>query len=85
MKHLNITLSGRVQGVGFRFTAMETAYRYGVSGFVMNLPDHSVYIEAEGDDPGLEQFLTWCKKGPLGAKISQADVEEGAVVRIQGI
>jgi acylphosphatase len=84
MKHLNITISGQVQGVGFRFTAMEAAYRYGVKGFAINRPDHSVYIEAEGEDPGLGQFLAWCRKGPLGAKVQQVDIAETSIQGFAG-
>ena len=43
-----ITFSGRVQGVGFRFTAQRIAFRYGLSGFVRNLPKGSVEMLAQG-------------------------------------
>jgi len=48
-KHVNITVKGRVQGVGFRYSAMEAAEELGIKGFVRNMPDGSVYIEAEGE------------------------------------
>lgn len=77
MKHLNIIIKGRVQRVGFRFRTMEAAYKYGVSGIVMNQDDNSVYIEAEGEEEALEKFLAWCHRGPLGAKVEQVDPHEG--------
>lgn len=79
MKHLNIIVKGRVQRVGFRFRTMEAAYKYGVSGIVMNQDDNSVYIEAEGEAEALEKFLAWCQRGPLGAKVEEVAVSEGAM------
>lgn len=77
MKHLNITVKGRVQRIGFRFRTMETAYKYGVSGIVMNKADNSVYIEAEGEEEAMEKFLAWCHKGPLGARVEEVTFTDG--------
>jgi acylphosphatase len=77
MKHYNITITGRVQRIGYRFSTMQSAYRYGVHGFVKNLDDDKVYIEAEGEENNLQDFLQWCKKGPLGAKVENVDFAEG--------
>ena len=49
--------SGRVQGVGFRYTTREIAERFEVSGFVENLPDGRVRLVAEGDPAELDRFL----------------------------
>jgi acylphosphatase len=46
--HETIHFSGRVQGVGFRYTALQIAREYEVAGYVQNLPDGRVRIEAEG-------------------------------------
>ena len=78
--HKNIRLSGRVQGVGFRYTARSMARVLGVKGFVRNLPAGEVYIEAEGDQEQLEAFIQWCRQGPPRAKVSFIDVYDGAVV-----
>ena len=64
MKHYNIRVTGRVQGVGFRYSAMRMAQSYAVTGFVRNEADGSVYIEAEGEEPNLGLFLDWCETGP---------------------
>ena len=77
MKHYNISISGRVQRVGFRFSAMQAAYRHGVSGFVRNMKDDSVYIEAEGEEDAINLFLQWCRKGPPGARVDTAKISEG--------
>jgi acylphosphatase len=59
-----IYVSGRVQGVGFRWSAVRTARNKGITGFVKNLPDGRVYIEAEGTKMQLDAFVEWCMKGP---------------------
>lgn len=76
MKHLNITLTGKVQRVGFRFTAMEVAHRHNINGIVMNSGSDVVYIEAEGTNEDLDMFLKWCAKGPLGAIVEKVEVAE---------
>ncbi|MCX6287116.1 MAG: acylphosphatase [Bacteroidetes bacterium] len=79
MKHYNIWISGSVQGVGFRFSTMQTAYRFGVLGFVQNMKDGIVYIEAEGEDDALYRFIQWCKRGPFGAKVDNVEVRDGEI------
>jgi len=59
-----IRVYGRVQGVGFRYSAVRVAQSHGIKGFVKNLPDGSVFIEAEGSEKQLNTFLVWCRKGP---------------------
>jgi acylphosphatase len=78
MQHFNITIKGRVQGVGFRYSALKAAQAFGIRGFVRNNPDGSVYIEAESPQPGLDLFLEWCRKGPGLARIDAVThVESG--------
>jgi acylphosphatase len=76
-KHVNFHIAGKVQGVGFRFSCMEAAYKYNVRGFVKNRSDRSVYIEAEGEEEDLEKFRQWCRKGPLWARVNQFREEPG--------
>lgn len=71
MKHVNIKINGRVQGVFFRLSAKKMADKLSIKGFAKNMPDGSLYIEAEGDEEGLDQFISWCKKGPKLAKVSK--------------
>jgi len=79
-KHIKITVHGKVQGVGFRFSCVEAAYRYGVFGFVKNKSNGTVFIEAEGNDENLAQFRDWCKKGPLWARVSEIEEESGTTL-----
>lgn len=74
---MNIRVYGRVQMVGFRYSAKEVADQLHIFGFAKNLTDGSVYIEAEGKEENLKKFLTWCKKGPFLAKVDRAEVKEG--------
>jgi acylphosphatase len=79
MKHLNITISGKVQGVGFRFSARNAANLYGIKGNVKNLINGNVYIEAEGNLEQLNLFITWCYKGPGYAKVENIEIEEDSL------
>ena len=53
----DLLYSGRVQGVGFRYTTREIADRFAVAGYVQNLPDGSVRLVAEGETNELDRFL----------------------------
>jgi acylphosphatase len=55
--HETAVFTGRVQGVGFRYTALEVAREYEVAGFVSNLPDGRVHLEAEGRPEEVEAFI----------------------------
>jgi acylphosphatase len=66
---------GDVQGVGFRDATYWTARKMYIAGFVMNEPDGTVYIESEGEEETLKQFLVWCEKGPITAKVSKVESE----------
>jgi acylphosphatase len=78
-KHFNITIRGKVQGVWYRASAQQAALRFGLVGFVKNLPDGSVYCEAEGSETALNNFAAWCRRGPELARVEAVDIEEGAV------
>jgi acylphosphatase len=75
MKRLKIRLSGRVQGVAFRHDARTRARQLGVRGFVKNMPDGSVYIEAEAREPALNEFVLWCREGPDPARVEDMETE----------
>lgn len=78
MRHLNIQVIGQVQGVAFRYSALEKATQLGIKGFARNLPDRSVFIEAEGEDYDLKKFISWCQGGPAFAKVEKVEVKEGS-------
>ena len=79
MQHTNITVYGLVQGVFFRATAKEQADKLSLTGFAKNMPDGSVYIEAEGEENNLEKFIKWCNSGPMMAQIEKVEVSENSL------
>lgn len=74
-KHLNITVHGKVQKVGFRFAAIDKAIELELTGIVKNYEEDKVQIEVEGDVEKLQPFLKWCHIGPKGAVIEKVDYE----------
>jgi acylphosphatase len=60
---------GRVQGVGFRYSAIHEARRLGIRGTVANQPDGSVEVVAEGEADRLDRMAAWLRKGPPGAHV----------------
>ena len=80
MIHKNIVIAGRVQGVGFRFSARNAARLYGIKGFVKNLTNGSVYIEAEGSEHNMNMFLNWCNQGPSHASVEEVYISDGDVM-----
>ena len=73
-KRARVCYSGRVQGIGFRYTAREVACGYEVTGFVQNLSDGRVEIAAEGEQEEVVAFLDAIKASQLGSHIRQVDV-----------
>lgn len=84
MIHLNITVTGFVQGVGFRYATNQQARNLGIKGFVRNQHDGSVYIEAEGESNVLKEFVEWCKRGPAYAEVKDLIVQEGEMRYFKG-
>ena len=75
-KHL--TISGRVQGVGFRFSLAEQARRRGVTGWVRNRRDGTVEAVLDGAPEAVETVLGWARRGPRGASVTGVSVDETA-------
>ncbi len=71
-----IYIYGKVQGVGFRYSALKKANELDIKGFVHNKPDGAVYIEVEGKGEILEEFLVWCQQGPTWARVDDVKHEE---------
>jgi acylphosphatase len=73
-----LIVSGRVQGVGFRWFAQEAALRDGVTGWVRNLPDGRVEAHVEGEAEAVTRVERALRQGPPGARVDEVsvDVEE---------
>ena len=69
-------ISGRVQGVGFRYFTWEAAGREGVHGWVRNLMDGRVEAWAEGEAEAIERFEWHLRSGPAGARVGYVEVLE---------
>jgi acylphosphatase len=68
-------VSGRVQGVGFRYFTQDIAAREGLTGRVRNLPDGSVEVVAEGDSDSLQRLEAALWRGPSHARVENVAVE----------
>ncbi|MCC8425229.1 acylphosphatase [Mucilaginibacter sp. UR6-11] len=77
MKHFDITVKGKVQGVAYRASTKAVADQLGIRGTIKNEPSGDVLIEAEGDPLMLELFLDWCREGPQDAEVTTVESNEG--------
>ena len=68
---LHLVISGRVQGVGFRFSAYDEAKDLALAGWVRNLPNGNVEIVAEGSRENLQMLAAWAHLGPPSAHVTQ--------------
>ena len=75
MKRIIINVYGLVQGVFFRYTTRKVARKLDITGIVKNMPDGSVYIEAEGPENKLLELLEFSKKGPKHAEVERVKHE----------
>jgi acylphosphatase len=77
MKQVRIhaIVRGQVQGVGFRASTEDEAARLGLVGWVRNLPDGTVELEAEGPKDRVDALVAWCHHGPSTARVTAVDVE----------
>jgi acylphosphatase len=71
----HVTISGRVQGVGFRYSTLERARSRDVAGWVRNNPDGTVDAVFEGSPEAVEALIAWCRRGPSGARVDDVRVE----------
>ena len=78
MKAVQARVTGRVQGVSFRWYAQEQALRLGVAGWVRNEPDGSVLLHVEGDDEAVDAMVAWCREGPSMARVGNVAVRDAA-------
>jgi acylphosphatase len=72
-KKLEATISGYVQGVGFRFFAQRMAILLGITGCAANLPDGSVRVLAIGSNDKIQEFLMVLQRGPTTSEVEKVD------------
>jgi acylphosphatase len=70
-----VTISGNVQGVGFRYGTIGRARSRDVAGWVRNNSDGTVGAVFEGQPEGVDALVAWCRRGPPGARVDDVRVE----------
>jgi acylphosphatase len=79
MRTVRLTITGKVQGVGYRIWAERTALQLGISGWVRNRSTGSVELQATGSDEAIARLIEACRKGPRAAIVTDiaiADAED---------
>ncbi len=77
-------VTGRVQGVGFRYFVVREARRLGLAGYAMNMSDGSVEVRAEGDGVAVGGLIDAVRRGPGGSRVDDVDVESVADGQMPG-
>ncbi|MEL4896127.1 acylphosphatase [Crocosphaera sp. Alani8] len=73
---VHVFVSGKVQGVGYRYSTAQTAKKLGIRGWVRNCFDGRVEAIFEGTEPLIEQMVQWCHRGPDSAKVTDVVIEK---------
>jgi acylphosphatase len=76
MRSVRLTITGRVQGVGYRIWAERKATSLDIRGWVRNRTDGSVELQASGDDEAVAALIEACRTGPRAAEVSAVTVAE---------
>jgi acylphosphatase len=77
---VHLLISGRVQGVAFRYYTQDIAQSSGVKGWVRNCWDGKVEIVAEGEEEKVKKLISWCYQGPGTAIVEKIDIEWGKYI-----
>ena len=78
MRSVRLTITGRVQGVGYRIWAERTAAALGIRGWVRDRVDGSVELQATGDDHAVAALVEACRTGPRAAVVADVAVADSA-------
>ena len=70
---IDATVTGRVQGVGYRFATQRIARALDVHGWVRNLPDGTVEVRAQGESSAVADLVSFLNTGPFGAQVRSVD------------
>ncbi len=74
---LDLVIEGKVQGVGYRYSAKIKAESLSIKGSVKNIRDGTVFLTVEGKKESMENFVRWCHKGPPGAIVRKIQKVQG--------
>ena len=84
MRRVHVTVRGRVQGVGYRWSTRLVAERQEVTGWVRNCADGTVEAELQGEPERLDAVLAWMAEGPPGSVVESRDVTDLEPVESSG-
>ena len=76
----HVFVTGKVQGVGFRYSARSRACELGVTGWVRNLPDRRVELCFQGEPGAMDEMEDWCRTGPPFSRVADISVSENEPV-----
>jgi len=79
VRAVHARVTGRVQGVWYRASAVEKARELGVCGWVRNMPDGSVELYAEGDTRAVADLIVWCHRGPALAVVDGVETRNAEI------
>ena len=82
MKQVHLIISGKVQGVYFRAYVRDSARTLGLKGWVRNCDNGDVEVVAQGEGKQLQQLITFCNEGPIGAKVKNVDISYELITEI---
>lgn len=83
-KTVSIIISGRVQHVGFRYFTGQEAGKYGVEGYVRNLENGDVKVEARAEQEKLDLFIERLRRGPGWARVDSMKISELTAGELKG-
>lgn len=81
---VSVLITGKVQGVGYRYWTVRQARELGLNGWVRNLPDGRVEAVFEGSESAVKQMIQYCYSGPSAAIVSDVTVEMGEPLALEG-
>lgn len=79
---MHVLISGRVQGVGFRWSMCEAALEHGARGWVRNRRDGRVEAVLDGDEPTVAAMLRWAQRGPRAARVDQVETRAATAAEV---
>ena len=78
-KRISLIITGKVQGVGYRYSVKLKAESMAIRGYVRNQLDGSVFVTVQGENTAVENFVKWCYKGPSAALVRGVEKIPGTI------
>lgn len=78
-KRISLLITGKVQGVGYRYSVKLKAESMAIRGYVRNQLDGSVFVTVQGENTAVENFVKWCYKGPSAALVRGVEKIPGSI------